>query len=594
MTKKTKNLTKKILKTDENNDTRTIASFDSLGLPNFLRKAINDLGYETPSPIQCAAIPPLLAGQDVLGEAQTGTGKTAAFALPVLAKIDTNQRHPQALILVPTRELAIQVSESFQHYAKYMEDFYILPVYGGTDISSQIRQLRRGVHVVIGTPGRIMDHLKRNSLSLNNLSTLVLDEADEMLNMGFLEDVQWIVSHAPEDTQRALFSATMPNALRAIVEQYLNEPVKVKIKHNETQVAQITKRFAIVPKFKKLDVLLNFLEIEFEKHNAIIIFTRTKLGSTEVADKLAARGFRAAAINGDMAQEARERVIKKLKAEEIDIVVATEVAARGLDLERLTLVVNYDIPYDPESFIHRIGRTGRAGRQGDSLLLVEPKEKRMLRLFEKALKGSLIEVFPPAKHVIQEKRISKFIKDLESIAQKEILPESFSLEQTVTDAIYKQLNVQPEQLSLILLRFLQNTGNLHLAPEKEEPTKENVTKQRTYRDNADSNKVVYKMQIGKQENLTAKDIVGALTNEVGIAYDDIGKISIMSQYTAIELAVSPDPTQQKRLENLHIKGHHAEASLSRSHPTQGDRQKNRKSSAAPRHKPSTKKYRKHD
>jgi len=357
-------------------DTST-PSFSDLGLGPAVLTALERVGYETPSPIQAQTIPALLEGQDVLGQAQTGTGKTAAFALPLLSRLDPRLKHPQALVLTPTRELAIQVAEAMQTYASGIPGFHVLPVYGGQDYKVQISALKRGVHVVVGTPGRIMDHMRRGTLKLDNLSQLVLDEADEMLRMGFIDDVEWILAQTPAQRQTALFSATMPPPIRKIAQKYLNNPREIVIKTRTSTAETIRQRYWLVQGLHKLDALTRLLEAE--PFDAMIVFVRTKSATVELAEKLEARGYNAAALNGDIPQKLRERTVDNLKNGKLDIIVATDVAARGLDVERISHVINFDIPYDSEAYIHRIGRTGRAGRSGEAILFVVPREQRLLR-----------------------------------------------------------------------------------------------------------------------------------------------------------------------------------------------------------------------
>ncbi|HEU4773397.1 MAG TPA: DEAD/DEAH box helicase, partial [Lysobacter sp.] len=362
-------------------DTQSL-TFTDLALPEPLLQAITGLGYESPSPIQAATIPPLMQGRDVIGQAQTGTGKTAAFALPILARIDPNQKTPQALVLAPTRELAIQVAEAFQSYAAHLRGFQVLPIYGGQSYYPQLQALKRGVQVIVGTPGRVIDHLDRGSLDISALRYLVLDEADEMLRMGFIDDVEKVLKKTPETRQVALFSATMPVQIRRIAQTYLKDPVEIAIKNKTSTAANIRQRYWAVSGVQKLDALTRILEAE--PFDAMIVFARTKLGTDELASKLAARGISAAAINGDVQQAQREKTIQNLKDGKIDVLVATDVAARGLDVDRISHVLNYDIPYDTESYVHRIGRTGRAGRKGEAILFVAPRERGMLRAIERA------------------------------------------------------------------------------------------------------------------------------------------------------------------------------------------------------------------
>jgi len=385
---------------------RPSLAFADLSLSEPVLAALSDVGYESPSPIQAATIPHLLAGTDVLGQAQTGTGKTAAFALPILSKLDIEARHPQALVLVPTRELAIQVAEAFQRYASHLPGFHVLPIYGGQSYAPQLQSLRRGVHVVVGTPGRVMDHLKRETLRLGTLEYLVLDEADEMLRMGFIEDVEWILGQAPQSRQIALFSATMPAEVRRIAQHHLRKPAEVTIRNKTSTASSIRQRYWMVSGMHKLDALTRILEAEpFE---AMIVFARTKQATTELTERLEARGFAVEALNGDIPQTLRERTVARLKNGQIDIVVATDVAARGLDVERITHVVNFDVPYDPESYVHRIGRTGRAGRSGDAILFIAPRERNMLRVIERATRQPITQMQLPTVEDVNEQRIARF------------------------------------------------------------------------------------------------------------------------------------------------------------------------------------------
>lgn len=386
--------------------TDTLTTFEQLALAKPLLKLLDEIGYESPSPIQSEAIPLILEGKDIIGQAQTGTGKTAAFALPLISNIDLKQKDPQVLVLAPTRELAIQVAEAFQKYARHLKGFHVLPVYGGQDYRGQIRSLSRGVHVVVGTPGRVMDHMRKGTLKLDGLSALVLDEADEMLRMGFIDDVEWILEQTPSERQIALFSATMPQQIRRIATKYLNKPEQITIKTKTTTVDTIRQRFWPVSGMHKLDALTRICEAE--PFDAMIIFVRTKTATVELAEKLSARGYAAAAINGDIQQNLRERTINNLKNKKLDILVATDVAARGLDVERISHVINYDIPYDTEAYVHRIGRTGRAGRSGDAILFVAPREKRLLFSIEKATNKKIERMELPSTETINDQRVDKF------------------------------------------------------------------------------------------------------------------------------------------------------------------------------------------
>lgn len=518
-------------KTSEN-----MSSFKKLGLSKALLSGLSDIGYETPSPVQIEAIPALLDGRDLLGQAQTGTGKTAAFALPILSNIDLEHRAPQALVLTPTRELAIQVAESFQKYAKHLTHFQVMPLYGGQDMRHQLRMLKSGIHVIVGTPGRIMDHLERKSLDLSNLKTLVLDEADEMLKMGFIDDVEWILKHIPGEHQTALFSATMPHSIKNIANTYLKNPVQVKIKVENKSNLAIKKHFTVTTRPKKLDTLLSFLEIE--DTDGVIIFTRTKTSTCEVADKLASRGFRAAAINGDLRQEAREQVIRRLKNNDLDIVVATDVAARGLDVERINYVINYDIPYDVESYVHRIGRTGRAGREGISLLFVEPKEKRLLRTFERGIQENLTEVFPPSQKQLAKKRLQVLAKKIQSV----ITTCDIARQKATIERLNSELELDTLDIAAALL-YLEEQATQSSDDAVGEATNTNHSKAGG----------AYEISIGSKHAVKAKDIVGALTNEAGIAYGQIGKISILKATSIIDLGSDVSQSQVDAIGKLFIK-----------------------------------------
>src|SRR4030088_1031576 len=381
-------------------------SFDDLALSEPVLRALTDVGYESPSPIQAATIPVLLSGADMLGQAQTGTGKTAAFALPALTRIDLSKHEPQVLVLVPTRELALQVAEAFLKYAAHLKGFHVLPIYGGQSYQPQLNALRRGVHVVVGTPGRVIDHMNRGTLKLAGLTLLVLDEADEMLRMGFVDAVESILEQTPPQRQVALFPATIPAPIRRIASKHLRSPVEVTIKSKPTTATNIRQRYWMVSGMHKLDALTRILEAE--TFDGMLGFTRTKQATVELAEKLEARGFAAAPLNGDIPQPQRERTVARLKAGQIDIVVATDVAARGLDVERIGHVVNYDVPYDTESYVHRIGRTGRAGRSGEAILFIAPRERNMLRIIERATRQQIAQMNLPSVAAVNEQRVARF------------------------------------------------------------------------------------------------------------------------------------------------------------------------------------------
>lgn len=390
--------------------------FKAFNLADPILAALSDFGYETPTPVQNQSIPILLEGHNLIAKAQTGTGKTAAFALPILEKLNLKKSKPQALILAPTRELAIQVSEAFQSYAKYLPGFHVVPIYGGQDYEKQLRALKRGVHVVVGTPGRVMDHMRRGTLSLNNIHTVILDEADEMLKMGFLEDVQWTLEHIPHEFQCGLFCATMPASIQKIAKTYLTNPKQVQIKAKTMTAEGILQCAMLVSSKHKLEALTRYLEVE--DFDGVLIFARTKNMSAELAEKLAARGYLAAALNGDMSQSLREKVIERVKRKSLDIIVATDVAARGLDVKRLSHVINYDAPYDVETYVHRIGRTGRAGCTGKSLLMITPREQHYLRDIERTTNQNIKLITPPTIKELTDTRIESFIAHVLKILEK--------------------------------------------------------------------------------------------------------------------------------------------------------------------------------
>ncbi|WP_018606235.1 DEAD/DEAH box helicase [Uliginosibacterium gangwonense] len=533
--------------------TDTVDNFASLNLSAPLLTALADVGYETPSPIQAACIPLLLAGHDLLGEAQTGTGKTAAFALPLLERLNPNLRKPQVLVLTPTRELAIQVAEAFQRYAKYLRDFHVLPLYGGQSMVVQLRQLNRGAQVIVGTPGRVMDHIERESLQLDGLQALVLDEADEMLRMGFIDDVDWILEHIPAERQTALFSATMPEPIRRVARQHMREPQEIKIKAATTTVATIRQRYWAVRGVHKLDALTRILEVE-EDFDAALIFVRTKTATTELADKLEARGYAVAALNGDMNQALRERVIEQLKTGSLDIVVATDVAARGIDVARVSHVINYDIPYDTEAYVHRIGRTGRAGRQGTAILFVAPRETGMLRAIERATRQPIEQISLPSKEAVADRRITQFKQQVaEAIEALEDNQLDFFAE--VVDQLATEKSLDTAEIAAALAYLLQRERPLQLEeggkgwdlatapvspPAHERPRRENrdeiLTKRRDF---VNSGMQRYRIEVGREHGATPKEIVGAIANEGGIEGRNIGQINLFDTYSTVELPELP-------------------------------------------------------
>ena len=538
-------------------DTQTI-TFDSFGLDNALLQTVTELGYESPSPIQAEAIPPLLEGRDILGQAQTGSGKTAAFALPLLSNIDLKKRSPQILVLAPTRELAIQVSEAFQKYAGKMNGFHIVPIYGGQDYRVQFRALDRGVHVVVGTPGRVMDHMRKGSINLDNLQCLVLDEADEMLRMGFIDDVEWVLEQIPTEHQTALFSATMPKQIAKIAKQYLKDPAVIQIQDKSATVSTVRQRYWMVSGMHKLDALTRILEVE--DTDGIIIFARTKMMTTALADKLAARGFAAEALNGDMPQSLRETTVNKLKSAKLDILIATDVAARGLDVPRISHVINYDVPHDTESYVHRIGRTARAGREGDAILFISPREKRMLRSIEKATRQKIERMDLPSHAHVNERRVDKFKQKITDVLANgednkifAELVESYAIEHDVSAIeIAVALATMAQGDSPLVLRadekvkFEQfdrgdrgNRGDRRDRGEKRERRDRGERGERKDR-NKSSEPVTqgmerYHISVGKAHGAKPANIVGAVSSVAGLSDKEIGRIELHDQFSFIEL-----------------------------------------------------------
>ncbi len=525
----------------------SVIAFAQLGLATPVLQSVEEVGYETPSPIQAESIPPLLAGRDLLGMAQTGTGKTAAFALPLLSRLDLALKQPQILVLTPTRELAIQVAEAMQTYARHLPGFHILPVYGGQGMDVQLRQLRRGVHVVVGTPGRIQDHLRRATLKLDQLRALVLDEADEMLRMGFIEDVEQILEHTPAQKQVALFSATMPEAIKRVARNHLREPVEIRIEARTATVATINQRYWQVSGIHKLDALTRMLEVE--DFDGIIIFVRTKNITVELAEKLEARGYSAAALNGDMNQQLREKTIDRLKRGSLDIVVATDVAARGLDVERISHVINYDIPYDTEAYVHRIGRTGRAGRKGEAILFVAPREQRMLRAIEKATGQKITAMQLPSREAIADRRVMAFkqlISDtLESqdLNYFEELIEGYQLEHNIgLGEVAAALAYLVQRERPLIADKTVREAKPEVAFEREDKRQDRgktEARQKPSRNSKDTvpeeAMVRYRIEVGRDHGVQPKNIVGAIANEAGIDSAYIGHIKIYDDYSIVDL-----------------------------------------------------------
>ena len=512
--------------------------FSDLGLSNSILKVLDEIGYETPSPIQQQCITHLLNGDDIIGQAQTGTGKTAAFALPLLDTINLKLNAPQLLILAPTRELAIQVSEAIQTYARGMKGFHVLPIYGGQSYDIQLRPLKRGVHCVVGTPGRVMDHIKRGTLQLDNLKSFVLDEADEMLKMGFIDDIKWVMARIPEQRQIALFSATMPQAIKKVAEEFLQKPKIVKIKAKTETATTISQKYMLVDGRQKLEALTRILEVtEFD---AMIVFVRTKTLTVELTEKLSARGFSTDAINGDIAQSQRERIINNYKKGKIDILIATDVAARGLDVERISHVMNYDIPQDAESYVHRIGRTGRAGRSGEAILFVSHRERRMLKTIERVTRQNIEPIELPSAKIINDKRIANFKQKItETIANQDLTIFENLIEQ------YQQSNEETSLVKISAALAVIAQGNEPLLLSEKEVSFDKRQAQQTQKiipTEADSLKDHpqipmrrYRIEIGNKNHVKPGNILGAIANEAEIDSEYIGAIQIFDNFSTVDL-----------------------------------------------------------
>ncbi|MBA3007832.1 MAG: DEAD/DEAH box helicase [Proteobacteria bacterium] len=560
-------------------DDQPQTTFSDFAFSPAILKAIDDLGYESPTPIQTTIIPHVLAGADVVGQAQTGTGKTAAFALPLLSRLDLKKRKPQVLVLAPTRELAIQVAEAFHSYATHMKGFQVVPIYGGQDYKIQLRQLERGVHVVVGTPGRVMDHIRRKTLILDELDCLVLDEADEMLRMGFIDDVEWILEQTPESRQIALFSATMPVSIRRIAQKYLHNPQEITIKGKTSTAQNIRQRFLVTSGFHKLDSLTRVLEAE--SFEGMLIFVRTKNQTVELAEKLAARGYSVAPLNGDIPQNQRQRTVEQLKSGKLDILVATDVAARGLDVERISHVLNFDIPYDTESYIHRIGRTGRAGRSGEAILFVTTRERQMVGTIERATRQKIELMKLPSTETINDKRIMEFkqrITDaltadnleffqrlIEEYLGEHDVPADMvaaalaSLSQGDTPLLLKDLPTPKPERSVPFDRparggrRFEKSDRPSFRERKEEPREFREAREfNEYRDPKkfrepqeareprpstvpDHGMERFRIEVGLNQGVKPGNIVGAIANEADLSSKHIGRISIFEDHSTVDL-----------------------------------------------------------
>ena len=535
---------------EQNTDNQS-PKFSDLGLSDSILGVLESIGYETPSPIQEQCIRHLLNGEDIIGQAQTGTGKTAAFALPLLDNIDLNLNAPQLLILAPTRELAIQVSEAVQTYARGMKGFHVLPIYGGQSYDIQLRPLKRGVHCVVGTPGRVMDHIKKGTLKLENLKSFVLDEADEMLKMGFIDDIKWVMERIPKQRQIALFSATMPTIIKRVAEEFLNKPKVVKVKTKTETATTITQKYCLVGGLsQKLDALTRILEVtEFD---AMIIFARTKTLTVELAEKLSARGFSAEAINGDIQQSQREKIINKYKKGSIDILVATDVAARGLDVPRISHVVNYDIPQDAETYVHRIGRTGRAGREGEAILFVSHRERRMLNNIERVTRQKITPIELPTAKIINEKRVDTFKKKITETINN---PHLSVFEKQVGEFQAENEELSTTKIAAALALIAQGNEPLLLSEKEpsfgrdQKPGEEKVVpvKANSLKNNPQIPMRRYKIAVGNNNNIKPGNILGAIANEADMDSEFIGSIQIFDNFSTVDL---PDEMPKEIFEVL--------------------------------------------
>ncbi|CAH1559173.1 DEAD/DEAH box helicase [Vibrio rotiferianus] len=535
----------------------SVIQFSDLSLNDSILSALDGMGFVSPTPIQAAAIPHLLEGADALGKAQTGTGKTAAFSLPLLNKLDLNQRKPQAIVLAPTRELAIQVAAEMKNLGKNIKGLKVLEIYGGASIVDQMRALKNGAHVVVGTPGRVQDLINRERLHLDEVSTFVLDEADEMLNMGFVDDVTAIMEHAPESAQRVLFSATMPPMLKNIVERFLRDPVTVDVAGKNHTVDKVQQQFWVVKGVEKDEAMSRLLETE--ETDASIVFVRTRQDTERLADWLSARGFKAAALHGDIPQSLRERTVDHIKQGVIDILVATDVVARGLDVPRITHVFNYDIPFDVESYIHRIGRTGRAGRKGKAILLVRTNQIRMLRTIERVTKSSMEEIQLPLRDQVAEARLSKLAAELEAEKEHKALDKFAEL----VEKLQTSLEIEPAMLAAMLLKRQQ--GKRPLFYIGEDPMVEAIERDKQRRkerreggrdggrnfNNQDWD--TYQLQVGREQGVQVKDIVGALANELGLGKGSIGAIKLAQGHTFVQLPKAMTSDAANKLSKLRIR-----------------------------------------
>ena len=550
----------------------TKGGFHDLPLAPIIQEAVDAIGYETPSPIQEQAIPLLAEGRDLLGIAQTGTGKTAAFALPLLGQININHRGTQILCLAPTRELAIQVAEAIETFAQKMKGLEVLAIYGGTEYGGQLRALKKGVHVVVGTPGRVMDHVKRGSLTFESLQAFVLDEADEMLSMGFIEDVEWLLEHTPPDRQTALFSATMPTAIAKLCEKYLVNPAKIRIKVQAESKQNIRQRFLRLRQNEKTQALLSILDVE--DYDGILIFARTKAATSEIAELLLSQGFNAEALNGDMPQSLREKTVDRLKTQKLDILVATDVAARGLDVDRITHVLNYDAPFDVESYVHRIGRTGRAGRTGDAILFVCGKEMRILTAIKKTLKFDCDAYEFPSLKALNERKETQLFSKIDQAREQDLTEYQTIIEKYLEN----KEDLSPKEVAAAMAYLEGGSKPFYLksAPtfqkdksdfrDRDTPktTSNRGKSRREFEDDSDMD--TYRLEVGMEHNVQKGDIVGAIANEAGLNPKNIGRIKIFQDFSLVDLPKGMPKEIFQALQNLRVRGHKLDIRKDRGRP----------------------------
>ncbi|GJM05886.1 MAG: ATP-dependent RNA helicase DeaD [marine bacterium B5-7] len=583
-----------------NTDAPTL-TFDDLSLSAPIMKALNKVGYETPSPIQAEIIPHVMDGRDVIGQAQTGTGKTAAFALPLLSNIDLKLTTPQVLVLAPTRELAIQVAEAFQTYATFLKGFHVLPIYGGQEYGVQLRQLKRGVHVVVGTPGRVMDHMRRGTLKLDKLRCLVLDEADEMLRMGFIDDVEWVLEQLPEQRQIALFSATMPPEIRKISKKYLNNPEQITIKTKSITADTIRQRYLMVNGRQKLEALTTILESM--TFSAILIFVRTKIETMELTEKLSARGYACTALNGDITQKLREQTISKLKSGKIDMLIATDVAARGLDVERISHVINYDIPSDPEAYTHRIGRTGRAGRTGEAIVFVTNREQRLLSMIERVTGKKIERMHMPTVETINQERIVRF---KQSITDTLDSPDT-ELFHSIIEEYQLESGRSAMDIATALAKIAQGGEPFLMKPQQEQkrdrsrndrerdrPRREgrrdklhDSDRQRAPRQSRpDRDMERFRLEVGNEHEVKVNNIVGAIANEAGVDSQYIKNVTIHDNYSTVDLPMGMPNDLFKAMKKVWVSGQQLNISRmsERTNPSDRPGKKKEKKSAVTKKK----------